>query len=657
MNRYNVTPVRRLLSNIVLDNEVLPHDETISPQDFLQDIGEVVMRFIDGRRGNKVYLVLVCNMERADLATGEINETDEAHFRTLQVPVYEATDLEGMYQTMKAKMLESFSNYLRNGSGGRLRKVLKLDIRLSRNRVLGGSSYLPHPKGLKTQSLINIENKKDNLSFFRSILRHKYPINDKDGNPKYIKDLKEHFNEFNWDGIEFPTPCCEKTFKKFENNNNVSLAVYGHEVYTELKKGEEVEEIRIIPLYVPTERRKEVYRIFFYKYEDGTKWHYNTVKSLRGLVSGQVRSHNNGKGMFICDYCLNYFGTQVLLDKHEERCSQYKAVRTILPEPGENDIIKFRNIQNCVECPVKFFIDTESILESIDEMRRKARLYQRHKTSAFYLYPVLRIGDDSVSIDPAEAIGNDDNDDVNKILVGKLIEKAKEVYEKFKVPVKMKFDETARISFESASKCYACGRKLKDDRIRDHCHFTGRYRGALHSQCNLKLRQRPFTIPVIAHNMSGYDSHMFVKMLAETEGEVSCIPQNEEKYMSFSKDVLVDVVDGRNIYVTLNFKDSFRFISKSLASLVKITETFRHTDKYFTEEEQEVLRSKQHYPHEYMDSFLKMKETVPLSKEAFDSSLNSKGIVFSSRKDNFDEMEPKRMSDEDYKDFLKSWEG
>ena len=118
--------------------------------------------------------------------------------------------------------------------------------------------------------------------------------------------------------------------------------------------------------------------------------------------------------------------------------------------------------------------------------------------------------------------------------------------------------------------------------------------------------------------------------------------------MAFSKDVLVDVIDGKNVYVTINFKDSFRFISKSLASLVEITETFRHTDKYFTEEEQEVLRSKQHYPYEYMDSFLKTKETVPPSKEAFDSSLNSKGIVFSSRKDNFDEMEPERMSDEDY---------
>ena len=56
--------------------------------------------------------------------------------------------------------------------------------------------------------------------------------------------------------------------------------------------------------------------------------------------------------------------------------------------------------------------------------------------SAFYIYLVLRIGDDSVTIDPVGAIGNDDNDNVVRILVEKLVEKAKEVYEKFNVPLK-----------------------------------------------------------------------------------------------------------------------------------------------------------------------------------------------------------------------------
>ena len=56
-----------------------------------------------------------------------------------------------------------------------------------------------------------------------------------------------------------------------------------------------------------------------------------------------------------------------------------------------------------------------------------------------------------------------------------------------------------------------------------------------------------------------------------------------------------------------------------------------------------------------MDSFLKFRETTITPKEAFDSSLNSKGLVFSLRKDNPDEMKPEGMTDEDYEDFKESW--
>lgn len=247
--------------------------------------------------------------------------------------------------------------------------------------------------------------------------------------------------------------------------------MYGHEVYTDYnKEGEEVEKICIIPLYAPTERRGEPYRVFFYKNEDGTKWHYNPIKSLKGLVSGQIKSHHKGRSIFICDYCLNYFGTQELLDEHEECCSQHKAVRTILPELGK-DILRFRNIQNCIECPIKFYVDTKSTLRPISEMRGETRLYQRHKMSAFCLLPVLRIEDNTIPIDPVEALGDDDNVDVSKILVEELVGKTKEVYERFKVPTKMKFDETARLSFENATRCYACGWRLEDDKVRDHDHL------------------------------------------------------------------------------------------------------------------------------------------------------------------------------------------
>ena len=92
--------------------------------------------------------------------------------------------------------------------------------------------------------------------------------------------------------------------------------------------------------------------------------------------------------------------------------------------------------------------------------------------------------------------------------------------------------------------CYACGGKFGSDKkgevkVRDHCHFTGRFRGALHSRCNLRLA-RTRTIPVIFCNLRGYDSHLFVKELGNSPGDVNCIPENEEKYITFEKCVVID---------------------------------------------------------------------------------------------------------------------
>ena len=89
--------------------------------------------------------------------------------------------------------------------------------------------------------------------------------------------------------------------------------------------------------------------------------------------------------------------------------------------------------------------------------------------------------------------------------------------------------------------CHICEQDLNIDRetgqilkVRDHCHFTGEYRGAAHNQCNLKCK-KPLILPVIFHNMQNYDSHLFIKQLSKVSGKLSCIPSTEEKYISFSK--------------------------------------------------------------------------------------------------------------------------
>ena len=224
------------------------------------------------------------------------------------------------------------------------------------------------------------------------------------GPQRVTKELRKQSEELDWDGIEFPTPCLERVFKKFERNNNVSLLVFGHE--------DTVNSTYIISLYVPTERREKVVRLFFLKNEDGTESHYCVVKNMPALVSLQASKKKEKK--YVCDFCLNMFGSQELSDDHTEYCSKHDAVNTVMPKPASN-ILKFKNVENSVECPVKIYADFESFLEPMDRKHGETRLYQRHVPSAFCFYVVSRV--EGFSMDTVTCVSQGENDQVDRVFV------------------------------------------------------------------------------------------------------------------------------------------------------------------------------------------------------------------------------------------------
>ena len=171
--------------------------------------------------------------------------------------------------------------------------------------------------------------------------------------------------------------------------------------------------------------------------------------------------------------------------------------------------------------------------------------------------------------------------------------------------------------FEKAKICWICQKKYseKDRKVRDHDHFTGKFRGAAHNSCNLQFKKPKFT-PVIFHNLSGYDAHLFVKNLGTTEGNIKCIPNNEEKYISFSKEIVVGEYekDGKKheIKHEIRFLDSFKFMASSLDSLAgnlskSDLSKFIHLKNEF-EEKYELLAKKGIYPYDYMNRIERFSE-------------------------------------------------
>ena len=146
---------------------------------------------------------------------------------------------------------------------------------------------------------------------------------------------------------------------------------------------------------------------------------------------------------------------------------------------------------------------------------------------------------------------------------------------------------------------------------------------AAHNSCNLRCR-KPMILPVIFHNLQGYDSHLFIKQLAKITGQLTCIPSTEEKYISFPKKIKVDEYKSRRTgeTVSLNFEirfiDSFKFLQTSLANLVLNLQppNFKNT-KSIIKNNVSLLTQKGDYPYDYVSSIDKFSETQLPPKSEF----------------------------------------
>ena len=209
----------------------------------------------------------------------------------------------------------------------------------------------------------------------------------------------------------------------------------------------------------------------------------------------------------------------------------------------------------------------------------------------------------------------------------------KTIYQRFDTSKKMVFRRKEKTEFERATMCWICHGELGSDKVRDHCHFNGKFRGAAHNKCNLQYRKPKF-IPVVFHNLSGYDSHLFIKNLGNSEGNINCIPNNEEKYISFTKEVVVGTYKDKKsneekpVKQQLRFIDSFKFMASSLDKLSSNLDKscFLNTSKFYEGKQLDLLLRKGVYPYDYMDSLKRLSETQLPPKEAFYSKLSGDGI-------------------------------
>ena len=583
------------------------------PESFMADVKRSVINFLGKNRRTKVKLILRCNMEKNNISTGEVI-AHKTSFHSKPEVNLEGTDVDDLYNTMADRVLEAMATFQRDGSNWTFKSIICLEIHTVVYEPLKGNSYIPLPPKLaQKKAIINMKNE-DDKCFTWSVLR---ALNPREEHAERIdKDLNKKEDSLNMTGIVYPVQL--NAIDKFERQNpTISINVFGHEE-------------SVCPLRVSKCEDREVVNLLLIS--DDEKRHYCLIKSMSRLLSTQTSKRNGAQ--YYCMRCLNPFHSQESLDKHLEYCSTHEAVK--LEMPGEGTILSFENYNRSMRVPFIVYADFESFIKPIDTCgpnpeNSYTKQYQKHTPSSFCYY--IKCFDDEVYYqNPVTYTASTENEDVAQIFVNMLEEDVKSIYKRFGKPKKMIFGTKEREEFDGATECWICHGELGLDRVRDHCHLTGIYRGAAHNKCNLQYR-RPKFIPVVFHNLSGYDSHLFIKNLGVTEGNINCIPNNEEKYISFSKDIVVGEYTNKNgkivdIKQQLRFIDSLKFVSSSLDKLVENLDKncCVNTGTFYKGKQLSLLMRKGVYPYEYASSCERFNDEQLPPKEAFYSKLSGEGI-------------------------------
>ena len=513
---------------------------------FLNDVKPIIMSKINEELSDlgsiKYQLAVKVNLSKSN--SDRVEYTDP-HLRNKQEVITESNAISSSLDHSFQVMQETLERFTHRGSGWSVDGVETLWLDIANYVPLKGGSYIDLPSYYKNKkAIVNVKNKDDDCLRW-SLKSALFPVNESSDRPSsYPVD-----DGLDFEGINTPTPLSQ--IGKVEKQNNLAINVFGN---TKGTKGVIVHRISSAP--------GRIINLFMIEKDD--KYHYTWIKNFNRLMYDQT-THKEKK--YFCQRCLHGYCREDLLEAHKEDCKGVgqTAIRIDMPQEGKNKL-SFQNYQNKMAVPYIIYADFESLNRKVESVvvpsSDKSYTYATQKHEACgYGYVVVRY--DGETDAPVVYRGANAADKFLEALQKEENRIRKQLANK--TPLRMTKDDWR--SFKKAETCWICHKPLKgqylkngdiDRRVRDHCHITGKYRGAAHMSCNLKLKINPeeVIIPIVFHNLRGYDSHIIMQAISKVEGQIKCIPNNMEKYISFSL--------GK-----LRFIDSVQFMLSSLDSLVE----------------------------------------------------------------------------------------
>ena len=569
-------------------------------------IFDLLMKLLTVKRGFKYNTTLRVRLSKST-EDGVIYR--EPYFNAGPFTVTNRLDIEESIDNGIERILELIAVWLSEGSGWVFESVKLHIINIVSYFPLRGSSYIELPEELRNpmKGLINLKNT-DNKCFLWCHNRHLNPLI---VHPERItKADRESVKRLDYTGITFPVTV--KDIYKIEKQNKINICVFGYD-------GE------AYPIRISETNFTDHLELLWI--EEGDKSHYVLIKDFDRFMFS-FNDHKEKK--YFCLRCLHCCSSASVLEDHKQDCLLLNGAQAIkMPEAGSK--IYFKNHKKMLPAPFVIYADFESITEKIDgclpsDDKSYTSTYQSHKACS-YGYKLVCRYDNSYS-KPVEIYRGEDC--IEKFIM-KMLSEVKDcikiVIEHFQKPLVM--TDKNETHFQNSTICHICERKFNEhkpskQKVRDHCHITGKYRGAAHSNCNLKwsISAENLKIPVIFHNLKGYDCHFIMQNIGHLIRQdfninVDVIASNFEKYIGF------------RLGNYLTFIDSFSFMSQSLDRLSSnlSDNAFFYSKKAFPNDDQfRLIKRKGVYPYDYMDSFQRFSEKSLPAREDFYSILNDTNI-------------------------------
>ncbi|XP_076301675.1 uncharacterized protein LOC143219691 [Lasioglossum baleicum] len=373
----------------------------------------------------------------------------------------------------------------------------------------------------------------------------------------------------------FQSPMLFKDIRKFERKNDVSINVF------------EWVRKKCVTLHLTEKKRRRHVNLLFIQNAAKTHGHFACIRNLSRLVSSQLSKKKNHK--HICDRCLQYFPTLERLNIHTIDCERMNDCALTLPT-SEDKWLHFKNFVNKEQTPFIIYADLECLLlpEEQEGEDRAARVqYQQHHAFSIGYYIHCRYDESLCEYQPHIVMS------VRKRL-------RKTIYECVIIVI-------------------------------SRAHI----RGPAHNECNLSY-QSSYVIPVVFHNLSGYDAHFIIKELANSfEGRIDVLPLTKEEYISFTKNVSIGRQPGEERkyvkFLKFRFIDSFKFLNSSLDKLSSYLDKnklciVRGEFTHLSNDDFNLLTRKGVFPYDYLASYDKLNDTCLPPREAFYNRLNGSEI-------------------------------